>query len=567
MPAVLTQKFWQVRNPDPALQVLLSNSLSISPIIAQVLINRGITTVNDARDFLSADFSGLHDPFLLKDMDKAIARLTQAKERGEKVLVFGDYDVDGVTSSALLNKILTKFGLTVINHIPHRMSDGYGLNESVGQLAKQAGAAVLIAVDCGITASREVEILNDLGVDVIIIDHHEPPAEGLPKAFAIVDPKRPDCPYPFKHLASVGLVAKLSQALLKEIPEEYLDLIALGTIADVVSLRGENRIFVKSGLPTISETKNHGLSALIDVAKIRGKKFRPYYVGFILGPRINATGRMDSATKSLDLLLAQDAASAFSLAQELEIFNAERQRLQREVVEDAMQMIEQGINFKDHKVIVLHKEGWHKGVLGIVASRVAETYYRPTIIISLQDGVGTASCRSIEGFHLHEALSHCSEILENFGGHKLAAGLTIRQERIEDFKLKINAFAGDILEIRNMIPRVTIDAEVPLSALSLKVAQTIESLEPYGEGNSAPVFSSRQLIVKSAPAVLGKDTLKFWVTDGQRSVSAVGFGMAKYGDFLYPGQQVDLAYELSIDDWNKAPTIQLKLKDIRASGV
>ncbi|MCB9771233.1 MAG: single-stranded-DNA-specific exonuclease RecJ [Candidatus Omnitrophica bacterium] len=565
MPTVLTQKFWQVRNPDPRLQVLLSNALKVHPLIAQVLANRGIITPEEGHEFLFADMEKLHNPFLMKDMERAIGRIKEAGEKGEKVLIFGDYDVDGVTSSALLHKILTRLGINVSNHIPHRMSDGYGLNDTIGQVAKDAGINLIIAVDCGITASREVDILNELGIDVIIVDHHEPSPEGLPKAFAIIDPKRRDCSYPFKHLASVGLVAKMSQALFGKVPEEYLDLIALGTIADVVPLRGENRIFVKYGLPKMSETKNFGLSALIDAAKIRGKKFRPYYVGFILGPRINATGRMGSAHKSLDLLLAADNVTACALAQELETFNTERQRLQREVVEQAMQMVEQEINFKEHKIIVLCKEGWHKGVLGIVASRVAETYYRPTIIISIEDGVGTASARSIAGFHLNEALHHCAEILVTFGGHKLAAGLTIKEEHVEDFKKKINLFAKDILEIRDMVPIIHMDAEVTLSSLSLEVAQLIEGLEPYGEGNSSPVFCSRQLVVKSAPQIMGKDTIKFWVTDGQASISAVGFGMAKYVDLVRPGQQVDLAYELTIDDWNKSPTIQLKLKDIRES--
>ncbi len=565
MPTVLTQKFWQVRIPDPFLQVLLSNALKVHPLIAQVLANRGITTVNEGEEFLSANLDRLHDPFLLKDMDRTVGRIMLAKERDEKVLVFGDYDVDGVTSSAFLHKILTRLGIRVSNHIPHRMSDGYGLNETIGGVAQEAGIKLLIAVDCGITAGREVELLNERGIDVIILDHHEPPPEGLPPAFAIVDPKRRDCTYPFKHLASVGLVAKLAQAIFGKVPEEYLDLIALGTIADVVPLRGENRIFVKNGLPQISETKNYGLSALIDTAKIRGKKFRPHYIGFILGPRINATGRMGSAHKSLDLLLSSDAVTALGLAVEMEAFNTERQRLQREVIEQAMQMVEQEINFKEHKVIILCKEGWHKGVLGIVASRVAETYYRPTIIISLENGVGTASARSIEGFHLNEALHHCAEILVAFGGHKLAAGLTIKEEHVESFRLKINDFAKDILEIRDMIPTLQIDAEVSLSSLSLEVAQLIEGLEPYGEGNATPVFCSRQMIVKSPPMLMGKDTLKFWVTDGQCSISAVGFGMAKYADLIRPGAQVDIAYELTIDDWNKSPTVQLKLRDIRES--
>ncbi len=565
MPVLTTQKFWNVRNPDPALQVLFCNTLGIHPLIAQLLVNRGITTIEEARSFLSADLSGLHDPFEFKDMDVAVARIKTAQAKRETILIFGDYDVDGVTSSALLHKALKAMGVSVVNHIPHRMSDGYGLNDNVGNVAREAGAHLLIAVDCGITANREVDILNGMGIDVIILDHHEPSEDGLPKALAVIDPKRKDCPYPFKHLASVGLVAKLIQALLGHVPEDHWDLIALGTIADVVPLKGENRIFVRHGLPKLGETSKAGLAALIDIAKLRGKKFKPYYVGFILGPRINATGRMGSAQKSLDLLLTEDPAQAYALAQDMESLNSERQKMQRDVVQDALDMVEREVNFKEHKVIVLSKAGWHKGVLGIVASRLAEMYYRPTVIISLEDGIGTASARSIEGFHLHEALTHCAEILDNFGGHKLAAGLTIRQENIERFKSKINDFAREIIDLRNLIPTIRVDCEIPLSGVSLEVARAIDLLEPYGEGNPAPVFCSRQLIVKGQPSLLGKDTLKFWVTDGQTTVSAVGFGMGSYRESLSPGQQVDVAYEVIIDDWNKAPTVQLKLRDIRAS--
>lgn len=565
MPTALAQKIWQISPPDPLLQVQLSNSLKIHPILAQVLVNRKIHSPHEGKEFLSGGIHDLHDPFLLKDMDKAVKRIMLAKERAEKVLVFGDYDVDGVTSSALMHKILSGIGIDVSNHIPHRMIDGYGLNESIGPEAKAAGISLLIAVDCGITANREVAILKNLGIDVIILDHHEPLPEGLPDACAVVDPKREDCPYPFKHLATVGLVAKLSHALFGKVPEDFWDLVALGTIADVVPLRGENRIFVKHGLPRLAETKNHGLSALIDAARLRGKKFRPHYVGFILGPRINATGRMSSARMSLDLLLARDFDTASRIALDIEMFNSDRQRLQKEVIDQAIQMTEQEINFKEHKVIVVSREGWHKGVLGIAASRLTETYFRPSIIISLEDGVGTASCRSIEGFHLNEALNHCADLLVAFGGHKLAAGLTIKEEHIETFKIRINEFAREILEVRGMVPNLIIDAEIGLSALTLDIAQMIDNLEPFGEGNPGPVFCSRQLTVKSTPALMGKETIKFWVTDGQVSISAVGFGMAKYVDLVRPGARVDLAYELTIDDWNKSPTPQLKLKDIRES--
>ncbi len=541
----------------------MSDALNVHPIVAQLLVNRGVSSPDVARQFLSCGISDLHDPFLLEGMDAAVKRIKQAQKNKERVLIFGDYDVDGVTSSALLYKALTRLGIEVFNHIPHRMHDGYGLNDGISDIIEEKNVQLLITVDCGITSIDEVAALKQSGLDIIIVDHHEPSEEGLPDALAIVDPKRKDCAYPFKHLAAVGLVGKLVQALFGTISQEELDLIVLGTIADVVPLRGENRIFVKEGLPGIHQTKNKGLAALINVAKIKGKVFKPYFVGFILGPRINATGRMGSAKKSLKLLLSQDVKEAHQIAQDLDVMNSDRQKLQREVVKEALACVEQEINFKEHKVIIIAKEGWHKGVLGIVASRLTETYSRPAIVISLEDGVGTASARSIEGFHLHEALESCSEALENFGGHKLAAGLTIREEKIEEFRDLMNTFAQDVLEVRSLVPSVSIDCEVPLSSLSLDLVDKIDSLEPYGEGNPAPVFCSRQLTVKSKPAVLGRETLKFWVTDGEVSVAALGFGMGKYAKILFPGQKVDLAYQVAIDDWNKAPTVMLKLKDIK----
>ncbi len=564
MPETIVKKNWKVRSFDPAVQKPLIQSLNISPIIAQILINRGITQIADAKIFFNADLSFLHDPFLLKDMDKAVARIRLALQRKENILIFGDYDVDGVTSSAILHKALKNFGLTVFNHIPHRMQDGYGLNEGVADYASELKIDLLITVDCGITAIKEVTAINQKGIDVIIIDHHEPSGEGLPPALAIIDPKRKECSYPFKHLASVGLSAKFIQALNGSI-EEDLDLVALGTIADVVPLKGENRIFVKAGMPKLSETKNTGLAALMDIAKIKGKKFRPHYAGFVLGPRLNATGRLDSAKVSLDLLLSEEQDQAYALAQSLESMNTERQRLQRAVVQEALQLIEEDSGFHEQRVIVISKEGWHRGVLGIVASKVMEMYYRPTIVISLKEGVGTASARSIEGFHLHQALSHCSNILEAFGGHKLAAGLTIKEENIGQFKGLINDFAKDLLQVRDLVPSIDIDGEIPISSLNLDLAQKIAELEPYGEGNSEPVFCSRQLTVKSRPQVLGKETLKFWVTDGRATFSAVGFGLARFQDLVQYGEKIDLAYQVGIDDWNKAPTVQLKLKDIQVS--
>ncbi|MBI3314885.1 MAG: single-stranded-DNA-specific exonuclease RecJ [Candidatus Omnitrophica bacterium] len=543
-------KRWLIRSCDPFLQKTFSDELGIPPIIAQLLINRGITTVCEAGSFLSPDLSSLYDPFLLTDMGKAVRRIEQARSRGEKVLIYGDYDVDGVTSSALLCITLKRLGITAISYIPHRMEEGYGLNDTVAQFARSQGAHLIITVDCGINAFGPVDAINAAGMDVIIIDHHEPDGDVLPKALAVIDPKRSDCSYPFKGLCAVGLAAKLAQALLGEIPEEDLDLVALGTVADVAPLRGENRIFVKKGLPLIANTQKHGLRALLEAAKISGKKMKPYYVGFIIGPRLNAAGRMDSANIALDLLLSDNAPRARVLAQSLETHNQSRQKMQTAVVEEAMAMIEDSA-LKDQQVIVVHKEGWHKGVLGIVASRIVEKYYRPTVVISVQDGMGTGSARSIDGFHVQEALAHCAGVLENFGGHQRAAGLRLKHERIEEFRLAINDLAKDLLTGEQMVPALDIDCEIPLSAIDRNLAALIESLEPHGEGNPSPVFCSRGVLVKSDPAILGRDTIKFWVTDGTRTLSAVGFGLGAFKDRIQMGAKVDLAYGLGLDDWNK----------------
>ncbi len=559
-------KHWRIKTPNPQQQVEFSNALNIHPIVAQLLINRRVNSIAEAESFLEGSLAQLHDPFLLKDMEKAVTRIRQAQAKEELVLIFGDYDVDGVTSSVLLRGVLTRLGIPVINYIPHRMEEGYGLNQGIVQICKDKGVSLLMTVDCGISAFEEVKALNQGGVDVIIFDHHEP-GNSLPAAVAVVDPKRSDCPYPFKSLAAVGLIAKLSQALTGQILEDDLDLVAIGTIADVAELRGENRIFVKHGLPKISETKNHGLQALLEVAKIKGKKFQPSYVGFIIGPRINATGRMGSAIQSLDLLLSVNPGQALALAQQLEEHNSLRQKTQREIVEEALSMVEREVNFKEHKVIVLNRAGWHKGVLGIVASKIMEKYYRPTIVISTQDGVGTGSARSIEGFHIYDALHHCRNHLENYGGHKRAAGLTLKENNIEFFRDSINQRANDILQTNDLIPSLELDMEIPLSLINLSLLNAVNLLEPYGEGNPSAVFCSRQLTVKSPAQVLGKDTLKFLVTDGQVNLTAVGFGMGRFRDLVNSGNRIDLAYSLAIDDWNKEPTVTLKLKDLKESAL
>lgn len=559
------QKQWRINDVKPQLQATLSNALDIHPIIAQLLINRGITDIQPAKDFLAADLTRLHDPFLLKNMDITVNRIQKAKADKERILVFGDYDVDGVTSSALLNNVLTQLGIEVVHYIPHRFHHGYGLNEEAAEFAREKGVRLLIAVDCGINAFKEVKLLNETGVEVIIIDHHEPDGR-LPDAVAIINPKQKDCSYPFKHLASAGLVIKLIQAILGKVDEDVLDLAAIATVADIVPLHGENRILVKSGLSRLMNTKNKGLLALLDTAKIKGKKITPFHVGFILGPRINAAGRMDTAHTSLDLFLSENPKEALDLAKTLERHNKERQQMQGDIVDEAMSLVEQDVNFNEQKVIVLSKEGWHRGVLGIVASKITDKYYRPTIVISIDaDGIGTASARSIDGFHLYNALSGCADYLETFGGHEGAAGLTIKKENIDPFKELINELAQEMLEAKKLIPTLCIDCEIPISSINMELANVIDAMQPFGEGNPAPVFCSRQVTVKTYPRIMGKDTLKFWVTDEQFTISSVGFGMAKYSGLIKPGARIDLAYQITLDEWNKAPTPQLILKDIKES--
>jgi single-stranded-DNA-specific exonuclease len=558
-------KKWRLKAPQPVLQAQLAKALGVPSIVARLLINRGITSSEQASVFLKPLLTSLHDPFLLKDMDKAVARLVKARECGETVLVYGDYDVDGVTSTAVVYRLLKKLGIKAMSYIPHRMDEGYGLNYEIVPLAKEWGVGLLITVDCGVTSIGEVQALKESGIDTIVIDHHEPEGAVSTVASAVVDPKQPGCSYPFRDLAGVGLAAKFVQAVMGEFPMYDLDLVTLGTIADVVPLLGENRIIARHGLPRIGASSKAGLQALIEIARIRGKEMTPHLVGFSMGPRLNAAGRMGSAGTSLELLLCEDPANAEALAQALEVYNRDRQRLQSAVFDEAVDIIEGEDSLLGDRIIVVYKESWHKGVLGIAASKIVEKYGRPAVVISIEDGVGVGSARSVEGFALNEAFAHCADILEGFGGHKRAAGLKVKDQNVVEFRKRVNDFAAKIFVDGAPDLVLEIDAELPITDVSMGLVGAIEGLEPFGEGNPAPLFATRRLMVKSKPQIMGKDTLKFWVTDGRTTVSAVGFGMgAEFGD-LRMNQAIDIVYTLGIDDWNKAPQAQIMLKDIRVA--
>lgn len=558
------QKTWIIKEPDIILKDRLSRELAVTSLFAQILINRGLSDAGVAQAFLRCDLSDMHDPFLMHGMEAAVERIKQAVVNREKVFISTDFDVDGVTSCSVLESELTQLCLEVEHYVPNRIRDGYGLNMEAVEEAKACGATLFIALDCGITAVTEARALKNAGIDCIIIDHHEPPLE-LPDAFAILNPKQLHCPYPFKELAGVGLVFKLIQALGGGDEKEYLDLVALGTVADVVPLNGENRIIVKHGLDVLNNTKRKGLSSLMEAAGLKEKKLSAHSISFVLAPRLNASGRMDSAEVSLDLLLAQDSREADRLARSLNDQNRMRQRIEEKVMSQAVELIERDVNFQEDFIIVLSHEEWHPGVLGIVASKIADRYYRPAVIISLRDGLGRGSARSVPHFHIYEALSQCSDYLKEFGGHKYAAGLSIDKRHIGDFRKLLNEIAKKNAGSERARPVLEIDAQIPLSLVTKDFLRKIDLLSPYGEANRRPVFSSLGLCVKSKPVVLGRNSLKFWVSDGEASFEAIGFGLGDFFGLVNSSSKLDLAYCLGWDEWNAHTPVQLEIKDIRPS--
>jgi len=556
------QKQWNIIEADVGVVETLAEELRINKILCQILANRGIVSPGEAKKFISATLDDLEDPLYMKDMDRAVERIKSAIAKKEDILIFSDYDVDGITSCAILESQLQDLGANVSHYIPHRIKEGYGLSMSAANLAIKKGFKLLICLDCGITGFKEVDKLNSKKIDTIIVDHHNPKKDQLPKAFAIVNPKQEDCPYPFKDLAAVGLVYKLVYALTKKHKQKYLELVTLGTIADVAPLLGENRIIVKQGLDYLNQSSCLGIKALIKESGLKDKEINPGRVSFILAPRINASGRVDSAEASLNLLLAQSQEEAAEIARNLNEHNRNRQKIGDNVMREAMDLVERTVNFKDHHVIVLSKENWHLGVLGIVASRIAERYFRPTIIISLKDGKGKGSGRSIQGFHLYNALTECSAHLLEFGGHSHAVGLNIEKDKLKDFNDSLNNIAKERIILDELRPSIDIDAQLPLSRIEKGLINDCDLLGPFGKGNPRPVFCTHSLIIKSNAMILGRDTIKFWVTDGEFTFQAIGFGFKDIASYIVPKTKIDLAYTLSLDNWKDINSILLEVKDI-----
>lgn len=569
------KKRWVVREPDRARAADLAARLGVSPIIADLLIARGYDHVESAQAFLNPSLDHLHDPFLMLGMSKAVERLVQAIDHREPVLIYGDYDVDGTTGTAVLLRALRMLGATAGYHVPHRFTEGYGIQQAALEKAAGEGYKLVVSVDCGIRAHEPLVWARDHGLDIIITDHHLPDEdEGSPPALAVLNPNQRGCRYPDKNLAGVGVAFKLIHALFRERGKEavvpgFLKMVAIGTVADVAKLVGENRAIVALGLGDLPKAVNHGLRALIDIAGCgEDGEMTAYDLGFRIGPRINAAGRMDAAKAVVELFNAVDKEEARRLAEHLDTRNRERMEAQREIFNRAIEEFESsGTDVSLCHAAVIAGEGWHRGVIGLAASKIAERLNRPCVVISLDGDVGHGSARSIEAYHLFDGVTACRELLEKFGGHSHAAGLTIRRDRIEEFRRRLNEHAASCLTDDDLVPTVSIDAQVPAETLGFQLSQELRSLEPFGAGNPRPVFVTRGFRVMSEPQIIKEQHLKLRVAgDDSRPMEAIWWrGVDEVDVIPQVNQRVDLAYEFEANRWQGDIRLQLNVRDMRVS--
>lgn len=560
---------WMLPPEPPASTIdALVQKLGLAGPLARILANRGVDEPEKAGKFLHPKLEELCNPFLLPSMREAVEMITGAIRENEPIMIFGDYDVDGITATALMYLVLSRLGARVSYYLPNRLVEGYGLSEEGYLEAKKRGVSWIITVDCGITAVNEVAFGNARGIRTIITDHHEPTSQ-LPEAAAIVNPKLGNSQLG-EELSGVGIAYKLAQALYSQLgqeeAEEHLDLVALGTLADIVPLTGENRILARFGIQALGRTNKPGLKSLAFVAGLLGKEISAGQVVFILAPRINAIGRLGSALEAIRLLTTRDEAAAAEIARLLDGENRKRRSLDEATLEEALTLVESEIDLSQERAIVLASDRWHPGVIGIVASRLVERFHRPTIMIAMDGDEGRGSARSIPGFHLTEALKACESHLLRYGGHKYAAGLSIARSEIPGFRRKINEVSRRLLSEEDLIPRLDVDAEVSLEEVDEVLVETLELFAPFGPGNTRPIFVSRGLELAGLPVLVGNNHLKFRVRQGTGIREAIGFGM---GSFLprvlscaERGGLVDLAYTLDFNEWYGQRRIQLHVKDL-----
>ena len=566
-----TPKAWVLRSaaaPERAQE--LAVQLGISHTFATLLANRGFSSSVDVQDFLEPNLDRLLDAFTMRDMDLAAARIWKAIDERESILVYGDYDVDGITATSLLTAAIGRLGGKVDYFIPDRIRDGYGFSVRGVEVAKKRRIRLVITADCGITATAEVRLAKQQGIDVIVTDHHEP-LGVLPEADAVLNPKRHDCPYPFKELAGVGVVLKLVQGLAKyrpgSLPEdfvyEHLDLVALGTIADVVPLRGENRIFAKLGLDRICHSTKPGIVALKEVAGLRSKRVESGHVAYILAPRINAAGRLGNAESGVRLLLSTEAGEALTIAESLEEDNTMRKKIDEATLEEALDML-QALGPELPPAIVLWSDRWHPGVLGIVASRLMERYHRPTILIASDEDEGKGSGRSIPGFDVCQALQECREHLLGFGGHSYAAGLTIRAEHLNAFRDHLCRVVSGRLTADDYVPKLSIDGPLRLEECNEDLVHFLDRLSPFGIGNTEPLFVAENIQIAGSPMVVSRNHLKLNVRQNGRELECIGFGMGHLlGAIQAEPGRVCIAFVPTINVWQNRARLQLKLRDVQ----
>lgn len=558
-------KKWEFYSSDEAKIKEISAQFNISELLATVLVNRNITKEDEINLFLNPTRKDFHDPYLMPDMKPAVDRIIKAIDSQEKTMIYGDYDVDGITSITVLSKFLKERGLNVDSYIPNRLDEGYGLNKNAIKQIADDGYKLIITVDCGISGTEEVDYAYSLGMEVIVTDHHEP-LEILPKALAVIDCKRKDNKYPFNSLAGVGVAFKLIQAIGQrlELPEKeylkYLDIVCIGTISDIVPLVNENRVIAKLGLKLVENTKSPGVRALLNAAAY--KDVNSNTVSFGIAPRINACGRMGHERDALDLFLTENLVEASTITEKLNEYNKKRQDIEKRIFEEAISKIETE-HLDKNNVIVLGSENWHHGVIGIVSSKITELYFKPSILVCFEDDdIGKGSGRSIPGFDLHKALCSASKYLEKYGGHEMAVGLSLKKENFENFRNLLEKIAEEE-HTEEIIPVIKIDKEINLKDIKIENVKNLSLLEPFGEANKTPIFIYKNLKIDSIRALSEGKHLKLTLKDDNTIINAIGFNMGKYSEEYLIGDRIDVIGVLEINTFNGIESVQINMRDIR----
>ncbi len=566
----MLKKRWKIKEVDDDYAVRsLADSLNISEILARLLLLRNIKNFHQAKHFFRPSLDSMNDPFLMDGMEAATYRLIKALTENQLICIYGDYDVDGTCSTALLYMFLKELDANVEFYIPQRLTEGYGLSKIGIDNIKCKGTSLLISVDCGITAIEETKYANELGIDVIICDHHQP-KEEIPNAYAVLDPLKPNCNYPFKYLSGAGVAFKLAQGVAERIgkrnlPLKYLDLVALAGAADIVPLIDENRVLVKEGLDMINSNPRAGIAALIESSNISPGNLTSGQIVFTIAPRINAVGRLGDAQRAVELLITNDKKQALDLAQILETENYQRRKIDEDTYDNALDIVENSLDLSEDIAIILHQEKWHPGVIGIVASRLVEKYYRPTIMLTTVDGVAKGSARSISNFNIYEALKKCENLLIHFGGHQAAAGLAVEVEKIDEFKLKFNQVVKESMTEDDLMPELHIDSKLKFSEITPKFFRVVDLFSPFGPGNMRPVFISENVQVVNTPKVVGTNHLILNLKQAgcDRVFDCIGFNMSEYCESVKSNSILDIVYSIdkTVRDGRTFP--QFKFKDLK----